>query len=394
MNNYYNLKYGLNPHQSNAHIIIESEGNLPFKVLNGTPSYINFLDALNSFQLVNQIKKSIGQVAAASFKHVSPAGVGLGRTLSSEDKKAFFIEENREYNELSCAYLRARQCDPVSSFGEFIALNEKVDVETAKIIEKEVSDGIIAPGYDDAALAILRNKRKGKYIIIEMDVNYEPKFSEKRDIFGLMFEQERNNIDINKSILNNIVTGESKLNDNIIQDSILSLITLKYTQSNSTCFAFNGQTIGIGAGQQSRIHCTRIASNKSEEWLLKRHPKFLEAKFKKGLSRTELYNAVDLCLNYTSITKFEKDYLSLILDGHIPTINENEKNDWIKENYSNIVYASDGFIPFRDNIDRAVLTGAKYIIQPGGSIRDEEVIKAAEELGVTMIFTGMRLFTH
>ncbi|MDF2686815.1 MAG: 5-aminoimidazole-4-carboxamide ribonucleotide transformylase [Clostridia bacterium] len=391
LNNYI-LRYGLNPHQSSAEIIGKTE-EFPFKVLNGTPGYINFLDALNSYQLVRELKNATKIPAAASFKHVSPAGAAIGMPLTIQDKAAFLIPTDKEYNSLSSAYLRARHSDPVSAYGDFIALSDIVDLETALLIDKEVSDGIIAPGYDKEALDVLKQKRKSKYIVIQIDADYEPSDIERRDVFGITFSQARNNAIINESVLNNIVTVNKTFPSNAIKDAIISMITLKYTQSNSTCFSYQGQTIGIGAGQQSRIHCTRIAANKAELWMLRHHPRLLDIKYQNEFSRTERYNIIDMCLNYSQLTQYEKTYLSTKIEGIIPYLSEAEKSEWI-QNYDDIVYASDAFIPFRDNIDRAAAARAKYIIQTGGSIRDEEIIKAANEYGMTMIFSGLRLFTH
>lgn len=386
------LKYGMNPHQTPAELIAPGE-RFPFEVLNGEPGYINMLDALNAWQLVRELRASLGEPAAASFKHVSPAGAAVGRPLSALDKRAFLLDDSVEPGPLACALLRARGADPVSSFGDFIALSDPVDEETASFLVHEVSDGIIAPGYDDAALAILRAKRKGSYLILQVDPDYEPPAVERRELFGVTFQQARNRAVIDRSLFNRPVTARRELPPEAADDAVVALTALKYTQSNSVAFAWQGQAIGIGAGQQSRIHCTRIAAAKAETWILRRHPVFAGAQFAPGLSRTAKYNAIDMAIRYAELTGPERAMLAESFAGPVPTLSADERARWLCE-HTGLVYASDAFIPFRDNLDRAAAAGARYVVQPGGSARDEEVIKAADEYGMAMFFTGLRLFTH
>lgn len=386
------LKYGINPHQRSARLTFPS-GDFPFAVRNGEPGYINMMDALNAWQLVKELKESLGQPAAASFKHVSPAGAAIGKPLSQEDKAALLLPSDVNPGPLASALLRARGADPVSSFGDFIALSDPVDAETAGFLAQEVSDGIIAPGYDDEALKILSAKKKGRYVALEIDPAYEPAGPERREIYGITFEQQRNDARIEPALLQNIVTKSKELPQEAIENAVVALIALKYTQSNSVAFAARGQAIGIGAGQQSRIHCTRIAADKAETWMLRRHPALAGAPFKDSVSRTEKYNAIDQCIHFDQLTDPEKRQLGTCFTGDAPRVSAAERNAWFSR-YQDTVYVSDAFIPFRDNIDRAAALGARYVVQPGGSLRDEDVIEAANEYGMTMVFTGLRLFTH
>ncbi len=386
------LKYGTNPHQKTAHLLM-NHGDFPFKVVNGEPGYINMLDALNAWQLVRELRASLGKPAAASFKHVSPAGAAIGRPLTVLDKRALLLPADVEPNPLSSALLRARGADPVSSFGDFIALSDVVDAQTASLLVKEVSDGIIAPGYEPEAAAILSAKRKGSYLMLQIDPEYNPPQAERRELFGITFEQERNDARVTPETLGEAVTQNKAIPEEAAEDAVVALIALKYTQSNSIAFAWEGQAIGIGAGQQSRIHCTRIAAEKAETWLLRRHPVFAGAEFLPDLSRTAKYNAIDMCIRFDSLTDPEKAMLAENFTGPVPTVTPEQRRGWMRE-HSGIVYASDAFIPFRDNLDRAAATGARYVVQPGGSARDAEVIAAADEYQMAMFFTGLRLFTH
>jgi len=365
------LKYGMNPNQKYAEIL-EKKSLLPIEILNGKPGFINILDALNAWQLVKELNKATEKPAAASFKHVNPAGAAVGRPLSNTLRKIYFAE-NLDNSSLACAYLRARGTDRISSYGDFIAVSETLDVHTADIIAKEVSDGIVAPGYDTKALEILRKKRKGNYLIIVIDPDYEPRDIEERTVFGITLRQKRNNCVINRDILHEIVTQNKDLPEDIVEDVLLSLITLKYTQSNSICIARDGQTVGVGAGQQSRIHCTKLAISKTITWYLRQHPKVLDLKFPPDSSRTQK----DILVN----NFIEKNFA------------EKEKIACLKD-CPNLVLGSDGLFPQRDNIDLAYDYGIKYIIQPGNSIRDQEVIDACNEYNMVMAFTGVRLFHH
>lgn len=384
------LKYGCNPNQKPARVFTK-EGNLPLEVLNGKPGYINLLDALNGYQLVRELKAATGLPAATSFKHVSPAGAALGLPLSNVLTQIYFTED--KLSPLACAYARARGADRMSSFGDFIALSDTCDLSTASLISKEVSDGIIAPGYDTDALEVLKSKRKGNYTVLKIDVNYTPPARETKDVYGITFEQGRNDFHIDQHLLGNIVTDKKELPDFAKRDLLLSLITLKYTQSNSVCYAYGGQTIGVGAGQQSRIHCTRLAGNKADIWHLRQHPKVLGLPFLKTLGRPERDNAIDLYLG--------EDYLDVIGDSvwhqffsvQPKPLSAEEKKDWLGQ-LKDVVLGSDAFFPFDDNIKRAKRSGVSYIAQPGGSIRDQLVIDTCNALGITMAFTGMRLFHH
>ncbi|AHV96951.1 phosphoribosylaminoimidazolecarboxamide formyltransferase [Paenibacillus sabinae] len=384
------LKYGINPYQKPSRIYSVTD-QLPIEVLNGNPGYINFMDAINSWQLVKELKISLKLPAAASFKHVSPAGSGIGLPLDENLKKAYFVE-NMELSPLAAAYARARGADRISSFGDWIALNDKVDEATALLIKKEVSDGIIAPDYSVEALKILKQKRKGSFNIIKIDPDYEPDALDTRKMYGIVFEQHRNDLIPNTDLLHNIVTENKNLPDEAVRDLIVSMITLKYTQSNSVCYALNGQVIGCGAGQQSRIHCTRLAGEKADLWFLRQHPAVLDLQFKEGVSRTEKDISIDQFLGSNTTAEEMKDWGDVFVN--IPTrLTQEEKNDWLK-NLDGVSLGSDAFFPQRDNIDRAQKSGVKYIVQPGGSIRDDKVINACNEYGIVMAFSNTRLFHH
>lgn len=385
------LKYGCNPNQKPARVFV-AKGDLPIEVLNGKPGYINLLDALNGYQLVRELKEATGYPAATSFKHVSPAGAAIGLPLTDTLKKIYFVE-NKELSPLASAYARARGADRMSSYGDYIALSDICDKETAAIISPEVSDGIIAPGYTDEALAILKRKRKGNYNIIQIDENYVPKPIEHKDVYGVTFEQKRNDYKIDDSAFQNIVTSNKNLTDEAKRDLIISLITLKYTQSNSVCYTYDGQAIGIGAGQQSRIHCNRLAGSKADTWFLRQHEKTLSLKFKKGIGRANRDNAIDVYLSeYWEDLLLTKEWKDIFEEKPEPFTSE-EKREWLK-NISGVSLGSDAFFPFSDNIERAKRSGVSFIAQPGGSIRDDAVIEACDKYGMVMAFTGMRLFHH
>jgi len=388
--NKYELKYGCNPQQKPAEIRAV-DGSLPFEILNGNPGYINFMDALNSWQLVKELKESLKMPTAASFKHVSPAGAALGIPLTDTLKKAYFLED-LELSPLASAYARARGADRVSSFGDWAALSDIVDKPTAQILKKEVSDGVIAPGYTDEALEILKQKKGGKYNIVKIDPEYDADEIERRLIFGVEFVQKRNSHVPSFDDLKNIVTENKELPEEAKRDMILAMITLKYTQSNSVCYASGGQVIGNGAGQQSRIHCTRLAGEKADLWYLKQHPKVLNLKFKNGLVRPERDNAIDLFVR-DDITEFEESMLKDVLEDAPERLTKEEKKEWLK-GLKNVTLGSDAFFPFRDNIDRAYKSGVKYIVQPGGSVREDSVIEACNQYGIVMCMTGLRLFHH
>lgn len=384
------LKYGCNPNQKPARVYVKDKA-LPFEMLNGNPGYINFMDAFNSWQLVKELKQTLGLPAAASFKHVSPAGAAIGLPLSDVLKKAYFVEDI-ELSPVASAYARARGADRMSSFGDWVAISDIVDLPTAVILSKSVSDGIIAPGYTDEALELLMKKKKGSYCIVKIDYNYEPEEIEKRDIYGITFEQKRNNIQLNQDILNNIVTNNKTITVDGKRDLLISMITLKYTQSNSVCFALDGQVIGVGAGQQSRIHCTRLAASKADIWYLRQHPNVLNLSFKEGISKLDRDNVIDQYLR-EDITAEEMKNWSGILNEIPNRLTKEERAKWLS-NLSGVSLGSDAFFPFRDNIDRAVKSGVKYIAQPGGSLRDEIVIEACNEYDIAMAFSNIRLFHH
>ena len=386
------LKYGCNPNQKPSRIFVE-EGELPIEVLNGRPGYINFLDAFNGWQLVKELKEATGLPAATSFKHVSPAGAAVGLPLSEVERKIYWVDEDAELSPLACAYARARGADRMSSFGDFISLSDVCDVATAMLIKPEVSDGVIAPGYEPEALEILKSKKKGNYNVIKIDPEYRPQQQERKQVFGITFEQGRNEMPINEEFLGEIVTENKNISEEAKRDLIIALITLKYTQSNSVCYAKGGQAIGIGAGQQSRIHCTRLAGQKADNWLLRQCPKVLNLPFREDVGRPNRDNAIDVYMS--------DDYEDVLADGQWEKFFTNkpepltreEKKEWLAQ-MDGVALGSDAFFPFDDNIQRAARSGVKYIAQPGGSMRDEIVINCCNENDIVMYFSGMRLFHH
>ena len=387
------LKYGCNPNQKPACIYMSEDKELPIKVLSGSPGYINLLDALNAWQLVKELKKATGYPAAASFKHVSPAGAAIGLELDETLKKIYFVEEG-SLSPLACAYARARGADRMSSFGDFIALSDTCDVETARLIKPEVSDGIIAPGYSDEALEILKSKKSGKYNIIEIDKDYIPANTEVKQVFGISFEQGRNNIEINEELLKNIVTDNKSMTEAAKRDLLIAMITIKYTQSNSVCYVKDGQAIGIGAGQQSRIHCTRLAGSKADFWYLRQAPKVLALDFVDGIGRADRDNTIDIYIGDNSVEELlSDDRWKRVLKTKPDEFTKEEKKEFLK-NLTNVSLGSDAFFPFGDNIERAYRSGVKYIAQPGGSVRDDNVIEACNKYGIVMAHTGLRLFHH
>lgn len=391
----FELKYGCNPNQKPSKIYMEDGSDLPIGILNGKPGYINFLDAFNSWQLVSELKKAIGLPAAASFKHVSPTSAAVGVPLSDKLKKACFVDdiEGLDSSLLGCAYARARGTDRMCSFGDWVALSDVCDATTAKMIKREVSDGIIAPGYEPEALEILKSKRKGTYNVVRIDPNYKPAEIEKKQVFGITFEQGRNNFEINEKLLSNVVTKNKTLPESAVRDLIIALITLKYTQSNSVCYAVDGQAIGVGAGQQSRIHCTRLAGTKADTWFLRQHDKVLNLPFRSDIGRPDRDNIIDGYIN-----KNEED---VCIDGiwekyftqKPEPLTPEEMREYLN-GIDGISLASDAFFPFSDNIERAKKSGVKYIAEPGGSIRDDVVIECCDKYDIAMAFTGMRLFHH
>ena len=387
------LKYGCNPNQKPSRIYME-EGELPIKVLNGKPGYINFLDAFNGWQLVKELKKATGLPAATSFKHVSPAGAAVGLPMSDVEKKIYWVDDmDMEFTPLANAYARARGADRMSSFGDFISLSDVCDVATAKIIKREVSDGVIAPGYEPEALEILKAKKKGNYNVIEIDENYVPKELERKEVFGITFEQGRNELKIDEDFFSNIVTENKEIPESAKIDLAISMITLKYTQSNSVCYAKGGQAIGIGAGQQSRIHCTRLAGSKADNWWLRQSPQVLGLQFVDGIGRADRDNSIDLYIG--------EDYMDVLADGAWEKIfkvkpgvfTREEKRAWLDQ-LEDVALGSDAFFPFGDNIERAHKSGVKYVAEPGGSIRDDNVIETCNKYGMAMAFTGISLFHH
>lgn len=388
------LKYGLNPNQSKAYVYQREGQRLPFKVINGRPGYINLMDAFNSWQLVAELKKATGLVAAASFKHVSPASAAVSVPLTKNEKRAFFVDdiEGLDDSPIAIAFARARGGDRVCSYGDWIALSDTCDSTTAQIIAREVSDGIIAPGYTDEALDILKSKRKASYAILQMDPNYQPPKNEKREIFGITFEQTRNSILIDKSYLQNIVTDNKDLPESAVRDLLVGMITLKYTQSNSVAFAAYGQAIGVGAGQQSRIHCTRLAASKADLFHLRQHPKVLNLPFKTDLKRAERDNAIDVYLQPDGDILLQTSWSRYFTEKPVP-LAKVERDAWLKK-FDSVTLASDAFFPFDDNIERAAASGVTYIAQPGGSIRDDLVIQSCNQHQMVMAFTGLRLFHH
>ncbi len=389
----FELKYGCNPNQKPAKIYSSNGGELPIEVLNGRPGYINFLDAFNGWQLVKELKEATGLVAATSFKHVSPAGAAVGLPLTDVLKKIYWVDDLGELTPLASAYARARGADRMSSFGDFIALSDVCDVATAKIIKREVSDGVIAPGYEPEALAILKEKKNGNYNVIQIDPSYKPEPIEHKEVFGVTFEQGRNELQINDELLANVVTENKEIPDLAKMDLKIALITLKYTQSNSVCYVKDGQAIGIGAGQQSRVHCTRLAGSKADNWLLRQCPKVLELQFVDGLGRANRDNAID---NYIG-----DEYMDVLAEGAWQKIfkvkpeifTKEEKTAWLSQ-IDNVALGSDAFFPFSDNIERAKKSGVKYIVQPGGSIRDDLVIECCNKYNMAMVCNGVRLFHH
>lgn len=386
------LKYGCNPNQKPACIFMQDDSDLPIQVLNGNPGYINFLDAFNSWQLVKELKQATDLPAAASFKHVSPAGAAVAVPLPEVLEKIYFVED-LELSPLATAYARARGADRMSSYGDFVALSDPCDVQTAKMLAREVSDGVIAPGYAPEALEILKTKRKGTYNVIQIDERYLPKPIEHKDVFGITFEQGRNEVCISKDLLTNFQTKANAFPSDAQRDLLLALITLKYTQSNSVCYVKDGQAIGIGAGQQSRIHCTRLAGNKADLWFLRQHPKVLDLPFKKDIRRPDRDNTIDVYLS--------EDYMDVLADGiwqeffeRCPEpLTKEEKRSWLDKQFG-VSLGSDAFFPFGDNIERAHRSGVEYIAQAGGSIRDDHVIATCDKYGIAMVFTGVRLFHH
>lgn len=387
------LKYGCNPNQKPAKIFMQDGRDLPVTVLNGKPGYINFLDAFNSWQLVRELKAALHLPAAASFKHVSPAGAAVGLPLSDTLKKIYWVDDLEELSPLACAYARARGTDRMSSFGDWIALSDVCDVPTAKLIKREVSDGIIAPGYTDEALEILKSKRKGTYNIVAIDENYVPAPVEHKDVFGVTFEQGRNELKIDASSLDNIVTENKDLPESAKRDLIISLITLKYTQSNSVCYAKDGQTIGVGAGQQSRIHCTRLAGNKADIWHLRQHPKVLGLDFIDSISRPNRDNAIDVYISDEYEDVIGDDVWQNTFKTRPEVLTKEEKQAWLSQ-FHDVSLGSDAFFPFGDNIERAHRSGVSYIVEAGGSIRDDNVIEVCDKYGITMAMCGIRLFHH
>ena len=387
------LKYGCNPNQKPSRIFMEDGSELPVTVLNGKPGYINFLDALNGWQLVKELKEATGLPAATSFKHVSPAGAAVGLPLPETLAKIYWVDDLGELSPLACAYARARGADRMSSFGDFISLSDVCDVDTAKLIKREVSDGVIAPGYTPEALEILKQKKKGNYNVIQIDPDYRPAEIERKQVYGVTFEQGRNELCVDEKLLSNVVTDKKDIPEAALIDMKIALITLKYTQSNSACYVKGGQAIGTGAGQQSRIHCRRLAGSKADNWFLRQSPQVLSLQFKEGLGRADRDNAIDVYMS--------DDYMDVLADGiwentfavKPPVFTREERQEWLKK-LDGVTLGSDAFFPFSDNIDRARRSGVKYVVQPGGSVRDDAVIDACNRYGMAMVFTGIRLFHH
>ncbi len=387
------LKYGCNPNQKPSRIFMENGKELPITVLSGRPGYINFLDAFNGWQLVRELKKATGLPAATSFKHVSPAGAAVGLPLNETLKKIYWVDDMGELSPLACAYARARGADRMSSFGDFISLSDVCDVDTARIIKREVSDGVIAPGYEPEALEILKSKKNGNYCVIRIDENYVPDPVEKKQVFGITFEQGRNELKIDDELMSNVVTANKEIPEAAKMDLAISLITLKYTQSNSVCYVKGGQAIGIGAGQQSRVHCTRLAGQKADNWFLRQAPQVLSLQFVDGIKRADRDNAIDVYIG--------EEYMDVLADGawektfkvKPPVFTREEKRAWLDQ-MTDVALGSDAFFPFGDNIERAKKSGVKYIAEPGGSVRDDQVIETCDKYGMSMVFTGIRLFHH
>ena len=389
----FELKYGCNPNQKPASIYMKDGSELPLKVLNGRPGFINFLDAFNSYQLVKELKEATGLPAAASFKHVSPAGAAVGTPLSEVEKKIYFVDTDKELSPIACAYIKARGADRLCSFGDWAALSDICDADTAMYLKAEVSDGIIAPGYTDEALEILKAKKKGAYNIVEIDPNYVPAEQECKDVFGITFEQGHNNFKIDEALLGNVVTENKELSREAKIDMIVALITLKYTQSNSVCYVKDGQAIGIGAGQQSRIHCTRLAGSKADNWFLRQHPMVLALPFRADVRRPDRDNAIDIYISDEYEDVLAEGEWQKVFTSRPEVLTAEAKKAWIATQ-SGVTVGSDAFFPFGDNVERARKSGVKYIAQPGGSIRDDHVIETANKHGMVMCFTGMRLFHH
>lgn len=387
------LKYGCNPNQKPSRIYMEDGSELPVTVLNGKPGYINFLDAFNGWQLVKELKNATGLPAATSFKHVSPAGAAVGLPLDDTLAKIYWVDDLGGLSPLACAYARARGADRMSSFGDFIALSDVCDADTARLIKREVSDGVIAPGYTEEALGLLKSKKNGNYNVIQIDPSYVPAAVEKKQVYGITFEQGRNELDINGELLSDIVTERKEIPPEALIDMKIALITLKYTQSNSVCYVRGGQAIGIGAGQQSRIHCTRLAGQKADNWFLRQSPQVMELQFVDGLGRADRDNAIDVYIG--------DEYMDVLADGvwertfkvKPPVFTREEKRAWL-DKMQDVTLGSDAFFPFSDNIERAHKSGVKYIAQPGGSVRDDAVIRCCDKYGMVMVFTGIRLFHH
>ena len=387
------LKYGCNPNQKPSRIFMEDGGELPIRVLSGRPGYINFLDAFNGWQLVRELKAATGLPAAASFKHVSPAGAAVGLPMDETLKKIYWVDDMGDLSPLACAYARARGADRMSSFGDFISLSDVCDADTARIIKREVSDGVIAPGYTDEALEILKSKKNGNYNVIAIDPDYVPAAAEKKQVFGITFEQGRNELRVDRALLENIVTENKELPDRAKVDMMISLITLKYTQSNSVCYVKDGQAIGIGAGQQSRVHCTRLAGQKADNWFMRQAPQVLELPFVDGIKRADRDNASDVYIG--------EEYMDVLAAGawqrsfkvKPPVFTREEKRSWL-DRMQDVALGSDAFFPFGDNIERAHKSGVRYVAQPGGSVRDDQVIETCNRYGMVMAFTGIRLFHH
>jgi phosphoribosylaminoimidazolecarboxamide formyltransferase/IMP cyclohydrolase len=387
------LKYGCNPNQKPSKIFMQDGKELPIKVLSGRPGYINFLDAFNGWQLVKELKEATGLPAATSFKHVSPAGAAVGLPLDPVLSKIYWVDDMENLSPLACAYARARGADRMSAFGDFIALSDICDVDTANIIKREVSDGVIAPGFEPEALEILKAKKNGNYNVIEIDADYVPELIETKQVYGIVFEQGRNELKIDEALLKDVVTQNQEIPDSAKMDLIISLITLKYTQSNSVCYAKGGQAIGVGAGQQSRVHCTRLAGNKADNWYLRQAPLVLDLLFVDGIRRADRDNAIDIYIG--------EDYMDVLADGRWedifkvkpPVFSLEEKRAWLNQ-LSGVALGSDAFFPFGDNMDRAFKSGVKYVAQPGGSVRDDQVIETCDKYGMAMAFTKIRLFHH
>lgn len=385
------LKYGCNPNQKPARIYME-QGDLPIEVLNGRPGYINLLDAFNGYQLVHELKEATGLPAATSFKHVSPAGAAVGLPLNEVEKKIYWVKED-SLSPIASAYARARGADRMSSFGDFIALSDECDVDTAKLIKREVSDGVVAPSFTEEALSILKEKKKGNYCVIKIDPSYKPADIEHKMVYGVTFEQNRNDLHISRDMFKDIVTKNKNIPDNAVTDLLIAMITLKYTQSNSVCYCKDGQAIGIGAGQQSRIHCTRLAGQKADNWFLRQSPKVLNLPFKEGIGRPDRDNAIDVYIGTDSYEVLEDGAWERFFTERPEEFTLEEKRDWLKK-LTGVSLGSDAFFPFGDNIERAHRSGVSYIAEPGGSVRDDDVIATCDKYDIAMAFTGIRLFHH